>query len=52
METLKVPHRVVKNGEVLFEAMSHDDCFKWILDHQGQSVTYATKYGGYKIEQY
>ena len=26
------------------------ECFRFILFHQGQSVSYATKYGGWKLE--
>ena len=29
---------------------SHNECFTFILQHQGQSVDYAMKYEGYAIE--
>lgn len=29
---------------------THDECFIYILKHQGQSVDYALKHGGWKIE--
>lgn len=28
---------------------SENDAFVWLLRHQGQSVDYATRYGGYAI---
>jgi hypothetical protein len=29
---------------------SHNDCFAWILNNQGQSVDWAIKHGGYSIQ--
>lgn len=43
-------YRVLKDDEVLFRG-KRDECFGFIMRHQGQSVEYATTYGGYKIVQ-
>ena len=42
-------YRVTYDG---YEKMvgTHDECFTYILRHQGQSVMYATTYGGWAIE--
>jgi uncharacterized membrane protein len=41
---------VTKDGEKISEAMSPDEAFAFVLDHQGQSYEYAMKYGGYSLE--
>jgi hypothetical protein len=40
---------VTCDGAQKFSGSSYDDCFNWILRHQGQSVAYALTYGGYAI---
>lgn len=39
---------VTKDNAVLF-CGTHDECFIYILRTQGQSVSYATTYGGFAI---
>jgi len=39
---------VTKDGQVKFTG-TNSECFGWVLSHQGQSVSYATTYGGYAI---
>jgi hypothetical protein len=40
--------RVSKDGGTVSEMLSSaSDCFKYTLKHQGQSVDYALKYGGF-----
>jgi hypothetical protein len=35
-----------------FEHQNSDfEPFKWLLNHQGQSVNYALKWGGFKVQQ-
>ena len=44
----KYTHKVIKDGKMLFGGTA-DECFEFILDHQGHSVQYALEHGGYKI---
>ena len=48
-----------KNGEI-YEVKQHDrtlytgnssDCFIYVLKHQPQSVSWATRYGGWSIKK-
>jgi hypothetical protein len=41
---------VTKDGEEISEAMSPNEAFAFVLDHQGQSYEYAMKHGGYSLE--
>lgn len=44
---------ISKDGKEVkvFEHQTGDfEPFKWLLNHQGQSVNYALKHGGYKVE--
>jgi hypothetical protein len=43
------PVQVLRDGEVLATLPSVDDAFVWILRHQGQSVAYALRWGGYRV---
>jgi len=43
-------HAVLKDEEPRFEG-TYNECFYYILKHQPQSVNWATKHGGWKIEQ-
>lgn len=40
---------VWKDGRPLKELDDENAAFAWLLSHQGQSVDYATKHGGYEI---
>jgi len=40
--------QVIQHGKLLFEG-SNFQCYKWILDHQPQSVDWAMRYCGYRI---
>ena len=40
---------VRKDGVELFRG-THNECFGFIHKNQGQSVDYATKWGGYSID--
>ena len=42
-------YAVLYEGKVLYKSSSYDDAYYKILDLQGNSVSYALKYGGYKI---
>lgn len=41
-------YNVKRNGVVVWHG-THDECFIYILKAQGQSVSYATTYGGFAI---
>lgn len=41
--------RVLHDGNLIYTAPSENAAFVWLLHHQGQSVQYATTYGGYEI---
>jgi len=42
---------IMHNEKLKYLGFSHNDCFKYILDHQGQSVDYALKYGDWEINK-
>jgi hypothetical protein len=42
---------VKRDGKILATLKSEDEAFVWILKHQPNSVSYATKHGGYSIEK-
>ncbi|MFA5712330.1 hypothetical protein [Mycolicibacterium sp.] len=43
--------QVTLDGEVVSPLLeSENAAFGWLHRHQGHSVDYATRYGGYKIE--
>lgn len=42
-------HEVYKDRKLVF-AGSYFECFKFIMDHQPQSVYWAEKYGGWSIK--
>ena len=48
---MEATHKVTKDGKELFRG-TESECFGFVLKHQGQSVQYATRYGGYKITGY
>lgn len=48
MSTKSKTFYVYKDKSLLFEG-SENDCFEFVLRHQGMSVSYACKYGGYEI---
>ena len=41
-------YEVLKDGKQVFEG-SNFECFKYILDHQPQSVHWAERYGGWNM---
>lgn len=41
---------VTRDGVGRSEPMSHNECFAFILRHQGQSVDWAMKYEGWDIQ--
>lgn len=44
------PVVVTLDGEPMTDVLDNaDDAFVWLIRHQGQSVSYALRYGGYKI---
>ena len=45
METTKA---VIKDGKTLFEG-TDNECWVYILNHQGQSVSWELRYEGYSI---
>lgn len=50
-ETAGLTHRVTHYGKPVTGAMSENDCFVWLLKHQGQSVDYAIRHGSYSIQE-
>jgi hypothetical protein len=41
-------HQVHQHGKPASPLMAHrNGCFRWIIDHQGQSYDYAVNHGGY-----
>lgn len=42
-------YAVKKDGMMVTECADANAAFTWLLHHQGQSVFYATTYGGYAI---
>ena len=42
---------VLYEGKVLYKGSSYYDAYYKILDLQGNSVSYALKYGGYSIKE-
>lgn len=42
-------HKVTRDGKTLSTGTANE-CFIWILEHQGQSVHHATTFEGYAIE--
>ena len=40
-----------EKAEVFEHQEDSSNPFRWLLNHQGQSIHYALKYGGYKVEQ-
>jgi hypothetical protein len=43
-------YKVTRNGKTMYGPGTHDRCFQYIHDAQGQSVDWAVKYEGWKIE--
>lgn len=43
-------YKVTRDGKELFIG-TENECFAWLLNHQCQSVDWAIKYEGYKIEK-
>ena len=43
------PVRILRDGEQVATVEDANAAFTWILRHQGQSVDYALKYGGYRV---
>ena len=45
-------YRVYRDDEPLSERFpTYDGAFRWLLDHQSQSVDWAMRYEGYTIEE-
>jgi len=42
-------YAVKRDGVIVAECDDANAAFTWLLRHQGQSVFYATTYGGYAI---
>ena len=42
-------YAVKRDGAMVAECADANAAFTWLLQHQGQSVHYATTYGGYAI---
>lgn len=42
--------KITHDGETVAEVSDANEAFTWLLQHQGQSVDYALKHGGYSIE--
>jgi hypothetical protein len=42
-------HHVTRDGAEIFRSTA-DECYMWLHRHQGQSVDWACKHGGYAIE--
>lgn len=42
-------YAVQRDGETLVRGLTYPEAFGWLLDHQSQSVEWATKYEGYSI---
>jgi hypothetical protein len=40
-----------KEVKTLEHQNSDFEPFKWLLNHQGQSINWALKYGGFEVEQ-
>ena len=43
-------YQVLLDNKLLFSG-TNDQCFEFILKHQGFSVDYALKHGGYEIKK-
>lgn len=41
--------KVTRDGKTVAEVETGSDAFIWLLRHQGQSVNYALRYGGYNV---
>jgi len=41
---------VLRDGKILITVENGNDAFKWILDNQSQSVSWACTYEGYSVE--
>lgn len=44
-------YKVSRDGHTLATFDDESSAFAWLLRHQGQSVHYATTYGGYSIDE-
>lgn len=40
---------VLKDGALQARLDTHNEAFRYVLDHQGQSFHYATNYGGWRV---
>lgn len=43
-------YRVLRDGGIMTDPMTHDDCWKWLHKHQGMSVDWAMAHEGWSIE--
>jgi hypothetical protein len=43
------PVVVCRDGKRISKVMDAGHAFGWLLNHQGQSVSYALMYGGYSV---
>jgi hypothetical protein len=54
MEAHKITYKIYRDNQLIKTFVNCDDDlapFKYLLDNQSQSVNYALKYGGYKVEE-
>ena len=49
-EKKESPVTIKQDGKVVATVKDSNEAFTWILNHQGQSVDYALRYGGYSAE--
>lgn len=40
---------ITHDGETVAEVEDGNAAFRWLLRHQGQSVDYALRWGGYRV---
>jgi len=44
-------YEVIYEGKTVYKSSSYDNAYYKILDLQGNSVSYALKWGGYSIKE-
>jgi hypothetical protein len=51
MTTATTKWEVLRDGNVLVVVETSNAAFEWLLRNQGQSVHYATTWGGYQVRE-
>ena len=48
---MEYKYEIIYGGKTVYKSSSYDDAYYKILDLQGNSVSYALKWGGYSIKE-